>query len=101
MPKRVSKSYFVSCAQEGIGSATTATAPTESNHFRKLFRCMLSLSRNRSLEIKIKSSQHFARIQVAAVRRSSVLMQPVIFVVPSEARAAGHERVVPETESVG
>src|SRR5229473_686075 len=103
-PMRDSRSYFVSCAQEGMGSATIAAAPSKSDHFRKLFRCMLSLSRNRNLEIKVKSGHHFACVYVGAgqakTRARAVLVQPVVFIVPGKTGPAGHKRVVTEGKGI-
>src|ERR1700675_1748582 len=66
---------------------------------------MLSLSRKPCLEIEIKAEQQFARVDVVAGQSNqwsgSILMQPIVFVVPGKASPAGHERVVAIAHGVG
>src|ERR1700733_10999642 len=88
MPIRDCKSCCVSCAKESIGRAKAAAATVNSVHIRNLVRMSVPL------EIKVKSEQQFAGIQVRAVRRNSVLMHPVVLVVPGKAGSARHKRVV-------
>src|SRR5271155_4966110 len=103
VPKRVSMSKLVSCAHEVSGSAMKAAAPNQSDHFPNFVR--MSIPRiDRSLEIEVKSHQQFAGIYVRGVQAESwartVLVQPVVLVVPRQAGPAGHERVVAEADGV-
>src|ERR1700728_309745 len=57
-----------------------------------------------SLEIEVKSHQYFAGVDVGGRKAKTwaraILMQPVIFVMPSQTGAARHKWVVAETDGV-
>src|SRR5258708_18653339 len=57
-----------------------------------------------SLEIKVKAEQQLARVHVGAGQAKSwagtILMQPVVLVVPGKASPRRHERVVAVTDGV-
>src|SRR5271167_2260075 len=92
-------SDIVSCAQEASGNAKTAAALNKSDHLRTLVRM------SSSLEIKVKTDQHFAgvyvRIGQAQSGAGTILMQPVVLVMPGKPRPAGHEGVVAIAHGVG
>src|ERR1700722_4820121 len=68
------------------------------------FEKQSSLAVSSRLEVEVKSSQHFAGILVDGIqaerRTGTVLMQPVVLVVPRKTSAAGHKRVEAEAHRV-
>src|SRR5271154_1523935 len=97
IPRRWSSSYFVICAEETPDSARPAAALANSDHLSKVLRI-----EDPSLEVEVKSQQQFAAVQIlAGLRAGPVLVQPVVFVVPGEARPAGHKGVVAVADGVG
>src|SRR5271163_1004129 len=100
-PMRVPMSNVVSCAEEVDGNAKSAVELTKSIHFCNLVRIVRPF-----LEVEIKSHQYFAGVEVGqhpGVKTWSrtVLVQPVVLVVPSQTGAARHERVVAEADGIG
>src|SRR5579862_1612813 len=100
MPMRVSKSAFVSCADEASGSAKKAVAPSISDQFCNLVRMSYPF-----LEVKVKSGQEFTGVDIGGrytdYRSRAVLVQPVVFVVPGKTGSGSHERIEPEANRIG
>src|SRR5579863_3024356 len=94
------RSYWVSCAAESSGNAKNAAAANRSDQFRNPFRMSIPLIMKSNLEIKVKAKKQFAGVDIGAIGRGTVLMQPVVLVVPGEAGATGHERVVAVADGV-
>src|ERR1700733_1207770 len=78
--------------------------PTGASTFAILSACRSLLPKKLILEIEVKSRQKFADVQVGAIqaksRTGTILMPPVVFVVPGKTCAACHERVVTHRECV-
>src|SRR5579864_5064099 len=81
-----------------MANAKSAAAAIISDHVCFLVRMYIPL------EVKVKTNEQFAGIDVCGrqskSRPGSVLVQPVVLVVPGESRPADHKRVVAVTDGV-
>src|ERR1700752_3977408 len=99
MPSRESKSDLVSCAHDGIVIAITTAAAIASHHIFLAVRMYVPL------EIEVKTNQQFTGVDVGGRQPESwpgsVLVQPVVLVVPGESGTTGHKRVIAVADGVG